>query len=248
MKEERLEFIVLTWNGLEDTKKCVSSIISYHNKPRIIIVDNGSTDDTLEWVEDFKKHYKFMTLIKVRCGFSQAVNTGLRSCESKYPIVCNNDIILTNSLRILSESLKINQRYKIMASTTNVCGQPLQWFPHHSCVKPCIIKSNDINMVCFSINRSYWKRNKLDANYKSGVEDIAYCWSIRLKNFYVGICLGAFVYHKGEETNKREYKKEGMKKNLVFGWKYFAKKFKEYGGLKRANEYFKYKDERDILK
>ena len=45
--------IILTWNGLEFTKACIESI-KRHGIPenvQIVVVDNGSTDGTIEYLQ-----------------------------------------------------------------------------------------------------------------------------------------------------------------------------------------------------
>ena len=46
--------IILTYNKLEYTKKCIESIRKYtkDEEYEIIIVDNNSIDDTRSWIEN----------------------------------------------------------------------------------------------------------------------------------------------------------------------------------------------------
>jgi len=51
MSKAGVSVIILTWNGLELVKECVSQVISKVKKwnvpHEIIIIDNGSEDDTV---------------------------------------------------------------------------------------------------------------------------------------------------------------------------------------------------------
>ena len=242
-EKTKMEIIILTWNNLEYTKKALSSIIATTEKPRFIFVDNGSTDGTLEFLESIPRS----TVLNVKCGFAEAVNKGLSECITKYPIVCNNDIIVKDAWATnLIHGMESNPKIKVMVTTTDNCGERMQWFPSKDCVKPSVIMCGEINMVCFAIDRVYWLENKLDEHYLSGVEDIDYCWNVKEKGFYSGVCLASFVHHEGSVTNKNEY---GIKANLnlKLGWKYFANKWGVKGML-RSNEFFKCKDTVELKK
>ena len=242
--EDMNEFVILTWNGAEDTKQLVCSIIATVNKCKFIFVDNGSTDDTIHFLESIPR----AKIIKTSCGFAKAVNLGLAECVTKYPTVCNNDLIVTSNWHDnLMIGMKSYPNIKVLVPTTDNCGEGMQWFPSQDCVKPAIIATREINMVCFTIDRAYWTTHKLDESYISGVEDIDYCWQVNKDKFNVGVCLASFVHHEGSKTNKREFKEDKMKSNLATGWKLFAKKWGNEGAL-RSNDYFKCKDTEELKK
>jgi len=48
----RLAIIVLNWNGADDALNCVESLQQQTLRPEIIIVDNNSSDDSVERFED----------------------------------------------------------------------------------------------------------------------------------------------------------------------------------------------------
>lgn len=247
MKEEiTYSIIVLTWNGLNDTKEFYESVMNTVSESfELIIIDNGSTDGTIEWVQSLKiKHNLKKINLKLveHTGFSEAVNIGINEASTQYPIVCNNDIIVTpgwieNTVDCLIEY----SEFAVVVPTTNMCGQRLQYCPNNDCCKPALIPSDDVNFVCFAINKSFWTEHHLDEHYISGVEDIDYCKIVWLNNKRVGVNLGSWVFHKGEQTNKREYASK-QEDNLRNGWMIFAKRWKNYKGLERANEYFNYND------
>lgn len=72
--------VVLNWNGASDTIRSVSSLLeqTYENFS-IIVVDNGSHDDSLSYLRPLEKDHKNVVLIKndVNKGFAGGVNTGI---------------------------------------------------------------------------------------------------------------------------------------------------------------------------
>lgn len=90
------DVIIPNFNGLENLKCVLASLSAQTVKDfGIIIVDNGSSDGSVEFVES---NYKEAVIIKngTNLGFSRAVNIGIKySLEknnSDYIILLNNDI------------------------------------------------------------------------------------------------------------------------------------------------------------
>ena len=92
-----VSIVVLNWNGKEFLKKCLSSVAKavdiYRNTCEVIVIDNGSFDDSVEYI---KKNFPQIHIIALRenFGFATAMNIGMK--EARFPIVIglNNDIIV----------------------------------------------------------------------------------------------------------------------------------------------------------
>lgn len=89
----RLSVITLTYNNLEYTKKFIESLYKYTSDFELIIVDNGSTDGTVDYLKSLKN-------IKVifnaeNAGYSKGNNQGLEIAEGEYIGFLNNDILLS---------------------------------------------------------------------------------------------------------------------------------------------------------
>ena len=87
--------IILTWNGLELTKRCLKSLNLKKLDPQVevIVVDNASTDGTLKYLESIPR----ITLIKnnENLGYGKAVNIGIARANPDADIVLlNNDVTL----------------------------------------------------------------------------------------------------------------------------------------------------------
>lgn len=91
---KKIGIIVLNWNGKEDTKKCISSLLllSYPHV-EIIIVDNGSTDGS---VAIFREQFPTCTLIETgeNLGYAGGNNAGIEYGITKgfdFFLLLNND-------------------------------------------------------------------------------------------------------------------------------------------------------------
>ena len=86
--------VVLTWNALPYTKECLQSLRETTDHPawRLIVVDNGSTDGSVEWL----RAQDWITLIEneENLGFTKGCNIGIAACDPVEDVVLlNNDTI-----------------------------------------------------------------------------------------------------------------------------------------------------------
>lgn len=83
--------IILNWNGKKFLENCLNSIFaqSYLNI-EIILVDNGSSDDSVVFV---KEKYPGVRIIenKKNVGFATGNNIGIKAAKGEYIFVLNND-------------------------------------------------------------------------------------------------------------------------------------------------------------
>ena len=95
--ERKVKIIMLTWNGLEYTKKCLESLRDNtdYSDYEMVIVDNGSSDGTVEYLETLD----WIKLIKNSSneGFVRGNNIALKEVMDEDVILLNNDMIITQS-------------------------------------------------------------------------------------------------------------------------------------------------------
>jgi len=89
----RTSVIVLTCNRLDVTKDCINSLIKYTSAIDLIVVDNGSTDGTVDWLASRKE----VTLIRNdrNIGIPKARNQGIRASSTEYIVLMDNDITVS---------------------------------------------------------------------------------------------------------------------------------------------------------
>ena len=84
---------ILTYNKLEYTKKCLESLFKSNQLPyhRIVVTDNGSSDDTKTWLRSLGNKIRFIDN-HVNVGFAEAHNNVMREYPQHDVVLVNNDM------------------------------------------------------------------------------------------------------------------------------------------------------------
>jgi GT2 family glycosyltransferase len=88
--------IILTWNALAYTRACVDALTAQTDHPawRLVMVDNGSTDGTVEYLQGLVG--ATVVLHATNLGFTRGCNAGLAVTRPDEDVVLmNNDIVVT---------------------------------------------------------------------------------------------------------------------------------------------------------
>ena len=93
--------LVLNWNGWQDTVECLESLLkSEYPNNHIIVIDNGSTDDSVLRLREYLKDKNKVTFLETgkNLGYAGGNNFGLRYVLEKdnfdYVWILNNDTVV----------------------------------------------------------------------------------------------------------------------------------------------------------
>ncbi len=83
--------LIVNWNGRQYLDACLTAVLDQRlSDVRVVVVDNGSSDGSAEWMAD---HYPQVDVIRLshNVGFAAANNIGIAAALSRYVITLNND-------------------------------------------------------------------------------------------------------------------------------------------------------------
>ncbi len=207
-----ISVIIPCCNQLTYTKLCIESVLRHSREPfELIVVDNGSTDGTKEYLAAVPHG-------KIRCGFADnrgfaiACNEGMRAASGKYLVLLNNDTIVTDGwLEGLTDC------DAGLAGPVSNCARGVQQIPvnygHVNDIGAFAAKrrtdyagrfmqTDRLGGFCLMIRRDVYERiGGLDERFGLGFfEDDDYCVRALHAGFLLNIALDVFIHHFGNKT------------------------------------------------
>lgn len=93
MQEKKVTVVIPNYNGIKYIRGCMDSLRSQEGGPfDILVIDNGSTDGSLEVLKEEYREARVIPLSE-NTGFDHAVNLGIKESKTPYVILLNNDTI-----------------------------------------------------------------------------------------------------------------------------------------------------------
>ncbi|MFH1150980.1 MAG: glycosyltransferase [Actinomycetota bacterium] len=230
--------IVLTWNGLEVTRRCLDTLLgkTTHPELEVLVVDNGSTDGTVEYLRGLGG----IRLIEngENLGFVRGNNVGLAATDRDV-VLLNNDTEITQPdwlERIQDTAYSAPDVGVVGCRLVNAAGNlvhvgtympmPSFWgqeYPGNERDIAQYSRDRDVEGVIFAC--AYIKREVmekvglLDEDYFSYYEDSDYCLKARKAGYRTMCCGSATVLHlenASTDVNRMDFSGTFRKSREVF--------------------------------
>lgn len=94
--DKKLAVIILNWNGLELLKKFLPVAMKFTYGPEVdlIVADNGSTDDSVNWIKKEFPELKVIIFDK-NYGFAEGYNKAIEKTRYPFTVLLNSDVEVT---------------------------------------------------------------------------------------------------------------------------------------------------------
>jgi len=218
IKVNPLAIVILTYNQLEYTIQCIQSIRDTLpcDNVEIIIVDNHSSDQTVEWIKSQPDIISIFN--EENIGFPKGCNQGMRIANPNADILLlNNDtILMENSILNLRIGLYESDSVGCTGSTSNMVAGRQKITEEYETVEEYHIYALNNNIpgsdryldytgvkgFCMMIKRSAVTAvGELDEQFSPGnCEDNDYSWRITRAGFHIYICKNSFTFHYGSRS------------------------------------------------
>ena len=215
----RTSIIILTYNKLDYTQLCIDSIRKFTNPEdyELIIVDNHSTDGTVDWLkkqDDLKVIYNAANV-----GFPKGCNQGIEAASGDNILLLNNDVVVTfNWLSNLNRALYSDDTVGAVGAVTNNCSNYQQIKVSYKTIEEMLDFSRQYNKsnsqlweqklklvgFCMLIKRTVVdKIGLLDEIFTPGnFEDDDYSYRIIAAGYKLLLCKDTFIHHFGSTSFK----------------------------------------------
>ncbi len=240
----QVSIIILTWNALDYTRKCIQSIAEHTSYPyEIIFVDNASSDGTQAFLKQLVKDNSNYTLIEnsVNKGFAAGNNQGVAAASGKHVLLLNNDVLVADGwLEKLLEGLELDEKIGMIGPITNhISGrQMITEIPYEDdqgyyefAGKVAAQNQNKVTprrrIAGFAVlmtRQLYQAVGGLDEGFGTGnFEDDDLCLKVQAEGYAIMVHEGVFIHHYGSQTfkaNKMDYAASLDSKGQVFRQKW----------------------------
>ncbi|MBD3238813.1 MAG: glycosyltransferase [Candidatus Moranbacteria bacterium] len=222
-----ISVIILNFNGEKYLKRCLESIFNQdYRKKEIIVVDNASTDKSVQIIqENYLNKVKLIKLNKP-VGFSAGNNIGIKKAKFNYIFLLNNDTELEqNCLYSVNKRIKNcrNKKWGVMAckmrlknypkilNSLGISLQKKEWgFDNFiGCVD--FFQHDDLPRLfgasfgaCIIKKSLFKKIGYLDENYFFYYEDTDFCYRAQLSGYAILPCPQAIVYHEFSKSSAND--------------------------------------------
>jgi len=228
MTQPKVAVIIINWNGIRLLDECLNSIEGQdYGMFKIIFVDNGSTDGSIEFVRSEYLDVEIIALDK-NTGFAKANNIGIEKAlednEVRYVALLNNDAIADK--RWLSEMVRtasfegkagsiapvikkyhIRDEFDSVGMQIRIEGGGNNEHANEKDIGQCAqVKEvfGCTGCACLysreMLNDIAYNHEYFDSDFFAYCEDVDLSWRARLLGWKCFISPNAIVYHKGSET------------------------------------------------
>jgi GT2 family glycosyltransferase len=224
----KIAVVILNWNGRHYLQQFLPSVCRYSIFPdsEIIIVDNGSTDDSVSFI---RQEFSKVRLIEFdqNHGFAMGYYKALEQIEATYYLLLNSDVEVTPGwLEPLYETMEANPDIGAVMPKMLAFNQPgffeyagasggfIDRFGYPFCRGRILsVLEKDTGQydgfryvfwatgACMFLRASAYKRaGGLDGEFFAHMEEIDLCWRMQRVGYSIAVVPDSRVYHVGGGT------------------------------------------------
>ena len=206
-----VSIIIVNYNGKKWLKNCLDSVLKQTYKNfEVIVVDNASTDGSIEFIE---KKYPPVRLVKLKknIGFAGGNNIGIEHAKGGLIILLNNDTWLENNFLEKLVKFYVNNDYDVVGPKECSYYKPYSkqnfyWsidFTGHPIPKKTIDKMFYLSGVCVLFSKKlYLETGSLDNNFFMYFEEIDWFWRLNLLGKRFTYVPSLYIHHRSFQLPK----------------------------------------------
>lgn len=224
MNPQKYSITFACYNQVDYTRQCIESMVKHGmDLGRVVIVDNGSTDDTHRYIASLPLGGVILNRANLGCGV--AWNQGALALQSEWSIIMNNDVLVSpdwienliataekNQLKIISPALIEGEldydfeKFSVQAATKM----------HDA------LRVGSSHAVCLAVHQSVW----MEIGYFQpvpkllGYEDTLFFHTAKKAGIAMGTTGSSWLHHYGSITQKAMKQERGLSQKAGLGYRY----------------------------
>jgi GT2 family glycosyltransferase len=215
MTMPKISVIIVNYNGKTLLEKCLESLfkVNYDNF-EVILVDNNSTDETVDFIT---KNYPSIILIKLDSnkGFAEPNNIGAKIAKGEHLLFLNNDTIVTPNfiselVKIMENDTKVAICQSLLLKLDGSVDSSGDFIDNLGVVYNSKTKTDEIREISSARGASmlvrsfiFKKLDGFDKNFFVSFEDVDLGWRTWIFGYRVFLAPKSIVYHLGGTTIKK---------------------------------------------
>ncbi len=215
--------VIPNYNGIKYMDGCLEALYKGTAVPKVIVVDNGSSDESLKIVEEKYPQVQIIRFKKNE-GFSAAVNAGIKAAVTKFVILLNNDTkveqhfveALERAIRKNEDAFSVSAKMLSMKEPDLIdsagdlyCAFGWAFSLGKGKEKSSYGKAAEIFASCAGAaiykREVFGKIGYFDENHFAYLEDIDIGYRAKLSGFRNYFAPEAVVYHAGSGSSGSRY-------------------------------------------
>ncbi|MBI3520083.1 MAG: glycosyltransferase family 2 protein [Bacteroidetes bacterium] len=254
MQNNKVAVVILNWNGRSFLEKFLPIVIKYSSGAHIIVADNQSSDDSVEFL---KSRFPQVSIIinPSNEGFSKGYNLALKQVNTQYYVLLNSDVEVTENwlqpiIELLDTHPKIaacqpkilDYNHTSQFEYAGAAGGFIDKYGYPFCRGRIFnVLEEDKGQydtakevfwatgACMFVRaEAFWKVGGFDDDYFAHMEEIDVCWRMKNIGYQIYVEPQSKVYHVGGGTlNKLSPRKTflNFRNNLITLTKNAAPRF-----------------------
>jgi GT2 family glycosyltransferase len=223
----KVSVVILNFNGRKYLEQFLPSVLaSTYSNFEVVVADNGSTDDSIAFLQDHFPQIRQIILDR-NYGYSGGYNQALKQVESDYYVLLNSDVEVSPGWIEPVVGLMENDR------TIGACQPKILSFNQKDCFEyagasggwmDCLGypfargrifdiceqdhgQYNDVQKIFWASGAAMFVRAELfhatkglDTYFFAHMEEIDFCWRLQLMGYGIYVCPPSVIYHVGGGT------------------------------------------------